>query len=179
MTQATATAAKIAKIARLIRLKKRDLTVSLQSAERTLMRSFELDTAERIQDHCAVHLCEKQKNEVFQDALATIDLIHSRVNEFLSAAPPADLETAYSRLCSYQPVLSIFDFDELVRSRPPAEARPMKDLEVLSEKDNGAYAKRFAEAKGSTQGMAERLRALFPPPKAKHLPFTSQRQETG
>jgi hypothetical protein len=177
MTQAPATPAKIAKIARVIRLKKRDLAVSLQAAERTLMRSFELDTAEKILDNCAVHLREKQKNEIFHDALAGIDLIQSRATEFLSDAPPADLETVYNRLCTYQPVLSIFEFDELVRSRPPKEKLPVKDLEILSEKDNGAYAKRFAEAKGSTQGMTERLRTLFLPPKARHVPYTPQKQE--
>jgi hypothetical protein len=62
-----------------------------------------------------------------------------------------------------QPILSLPEFDVLISNRPPKEQLPVKQLEVLPEKDNGVYAKKFAEGKGSTHGMTERLRLLFPP----------------
>jgi hypothetical protein len=158
----------IAKVARTLRLKKRDLTTNFQATERALMRSFELDTKEKILTYSATHLRLKQENQIMQEALTGMDLIHSRVAEFLAAEPPEELETLYSHICTFQPILSIAQFDNLISNRPPKEKLPVKVLEVLSEKDNGAYAKKFAEAKGSTQGMTERLRALFPPPKQKH-----------
>ena len=43
----------------------------------------------------------------------------------------------------------------------------LEKVQELSEKDAPVYIKKFAEVKGSTQGMAERLQQLFPPPKAK------------
>jgi hypothetical protein len=177
MTQASPIAAKIAKIARTLRMKKRDLTTNYQTAERALMRSFDFDDKEKILAHCATHLRLKQENAIFQEAVTLIDVINLRVAEFLSEQPPEDLETMYSRLCSYQAVLSVFELDDLISNRPPKEKLPAKELAVLGEKDNGGYAKKFAEVKGSTQGMTERLRTLFPPPKTKHRTYAPKAPE--
>jgi hypothetical protein len=167
-------ATKVARVARLLRTKKRDLTTILQTAERILMRSFELDTKEKIVEKSEKHLRVKQENDFFQDALAGMDLIQLRVNEFLDEKSPDDLENIYSRICSYQTILVMPEFDALVAARPPKEVLPQRDYVVLDEKDNGSYAKKFAETKGSTQGMAERLRSLFPPPKTKPVLFSSR-----
>jgi hypothetical protein len=155
-------------------MRKRDLATDLQTAERILMRSFGLDPQEKILEKSQKHLRLKQENDFFQDALARMDLIQLRISEFVSANPPEDLEKVYSRVCSYQTVVKMPELDALVAARPPKEAVAQKEFVVLDEKDNGAYAKKFAEVKGSTQAMAERLRALFPPPKTKPVMFASR-----
>ena len=51
------------------------------------------------------------------------------------------------------------------------------EVQELADKDAPLYVKKFAEVKGSTQGMAERLQQLFPPPKAKPVTYVPKRSE--
>jgi hypothetical protein len=176
MSQGNPIAAKVARVVLLVRTKKRDIVSSLQIAGRILMRSFELDLKEVIIEKCERHLQLKQKNDIFQEALSGLDLLQLRVGEFTGKAPPDDLETVYNKVCACQTVVEVPELDALIAARPPRERLPQRELAALPEKDNGAYARKFAEWKGSTQGMAERLRAMFPPPKAKPVTFSGRQQ---
>jgi hypothetical protein len=172
MSDASAIPAKVAKVIRLIRQKKRDVITAFHQSERCLLQAFDLDPKEKITEKAQRHLKLKQENEAFQQALSSLDIIQSRIAEFLSETPPDDLEQRYNQLCTLQPIISMFELDDLVTNRPPKAKLPVREYEMLDEKTAGPYCKKFAEVKGSTQGMTERLRRLFPPPKTKPILFS-------
>jgi hypothetical protein len=173
MSDVSAIPAKVAKVIRLIRQKKRDLTTAFQQSERRLLRAFDLDAKEKIMEKAQSHLKLKQENDAFHEALAAVDVIQHRIAEFVSEAPPDDLEQRYNQLCTLQPIISMFELDDLITNRPPKDKLPVREYEVIDEKTTGPYCKKFAEVKGSTQGMTERLRRLFPPPKTKPFLFSA------
>jgi hypothetical protein len=172
MSDASAIPVKVKNVIELIRQKKRDMMVTFQQSERRLLRAFDLDTKEKIVEKAQAHLKLKQETDALHEALAALIIIKQGITNFLSETPPDDLEQQYNQLCTLQPMISIFELDDLIANRPPKEKLPIREYETLDEKTAGPYCKKFAEVKGSTQGMTERLRRLFPPPKTRPILFS-------
>ena len=156
-----------------LRMKRRDLTRDLQTIEKRLLRSFDLGGKEQIINLAIEHAQTKQVLEMAKKASGLIDRIKQDASDFLKEDYGGNEHVAneYKELCSFKSVLTVKELDNLIAAKPPKGEVKQAEVEGLQEKDSQAYIRKFAENKGSTQGMAERLQQLFPPPKTK--PITS------
>jgi hypothetical protein len=172
MSQPTPLQVKVAKLVRILRKKRGEITPVFQAAEKNLMRSFDLDPKDRVVRYAERQFILRQEHRLIQDSTHYADSIQARFAEFTGTDTPEDLETYYTTLCSYKTFLAISDLDAIIALRPPKQELAPPVITELNEKDIGPYVKKFAEAKGSTQGMSERLTNLFPTAKGKQPVFT-------
>lgn len=170
---------KVAKIITTLRMKRRDVTSNYQVIGRKLMRSFELDTKEKIIQNAENHFTIKQQHDIVQKAVILADRINGSIADFVKDdfGENEAVIQAYNELCSMKSILNLPELDSLTTEKAPKEAIAQIEIASITDKEVGPYIKKFAEMKGSTQGMAERLQTLFPPPKAKTVAFAGRKQE--
>jgi hypothetical protein len=140
------------------------------------MRSFDLEPRETICQNAQEHMQMKDRNEYIRKANHLADVIQSRLGQFLSSHCPSDLEGLYSQLCGLKAVLNIHALTDIASARPPKENCLIPVSPVKEDRELDAYIRKIAEVKGTTQGMAERLAVLFPPPKGRPFVLTKARK---
>lgn len=160
---------KLSRAVAALRARRRDMAGELQTAERRLMRSFDIDGADGIIANAQKHHVLKQKMELMKRACGVADRIAQSAGEFVKEDFNGNeqLKNEYKELCAHQTIVGLKELDDLIAAKPLDVEVEQVQVQELSEKDAPVYIKKFAEVKGSTQGMAERLQQLFPPPKAK------------
>jgi hypothetical protein len=105
--------------------------------------------------------------EITRESVRLGDMIYGKLNALMKETCTEDLEQIYAQFCALKDFLETPELDAFIQKRPPKVAAEPPALSNLDEKGLCAYVRRYAETKGSTQGMAERLVVLFPPPKGK------------
>lgn len=170
---------KLTKIVATLRMKRRDVTSNYQVVGRKLMRSFELDPKEKIVQNAENHYIIKHQHDILQKSVTLADRITGGIADFVKEdfGENDAIIQAYNELCSMKTVLNVPELNSLATEKAPKESLNQIEITPLSEKEVGLYIKKFAEVKGSTQGMAERLQSLFPPPKSKTFAFSVRKPE--
>jgi hypothetical protein len=152
-----------------LRYKRRDVTTAYQAIDKRFMRSLEIDEKDKIQSYARRHFNTKEIQEGARDSVKLGDVIYERFDEFVSESCQLDLEEIYLKFCGLRDCLGVPEMNSFMNKRPPKGEIQKHLVGTLDEKGICSYIRSYVETKGSTQGMAERLLVLFPPPKGKRM----------
>ena len=162
-----------------LRARRRDMAGELQTMERKFMRSFDIEGKDVILANAGKHHAMKQKMDLMKHTVSIADRIAQNQGDFCRPDFNGNeqLKNEYKELCAHQTIIGLKELDDLIAAKPLDVAVEQVEVQELADKDAPLYVKKFAEVKGSTQGMAERLQQLFPPPKAKPVTYVPKRSE--
>ena len=145
-----------------LRKQKRDLADTYQSANRILMRSFELSTKEEIIRYAQNEFEIRQKKELLDKLVRDTTYLSQNFSDFYRNYEKSPYIDKYLFLISASSLFGIQNINNFSSKLPlQNQPEPITLKTFGSEKEAGLYVRKFAEEKGSSQGADERLFELF------------------
>ncbi|OHS97457.1 hypothetical protein TRFO_09470 [Tritrichomonas foetus] len=156
-----------------LRAKKREISDQYLLASRKLMRSFDLSPKDEIIKNAHDEHRLAQLKSIVEQSTRTATSLNMNFNDFYRNY---ENNQSYFTLCSHSKILEVEQIDSLAQALPPKKQVKQVEIQPLGDKEVGAYVRKFAENKGSSQGADERLLDLFRPPKAQQVRPSPKRE---